>query len=255
MKKTLCLAFVLLLLAACGAKETPPPESGSAPTPSGSSAPESGAAGESLPDGIDPAVAAAVEEAIRQYQGGGCPPDSPELPEGFRFPDKLDWDSIQVEEAENGGCEVLVYSVATESPREGLFLNGPERAEFHWDGSKLKTVSFQLDRSEAVAPIAVDSDEQVTAAVEEMIAQYNAGTVAATENIPALPEGFVFAAGRNWEELEITFNDVTGSFQVTIPSEDGKQTATFVCYKFARQDANYNYTGETECHVSYVVFH
>lgn len=253
MKKALCLALALLLLAACGAKEAPP-ESSSTPESLSSSAPESGAAGESLPDGIDPAVAAAVEEAIRQYRGGGCPPDSPELPEGFLFPEAPDWNSVQVEEAENGGCEVLVYSTATESPREGLFLNGPERAVFHWDGSKLKTVSFQLDRSEQVAPIDVDSDELVTAAVEEMIVRYNAGTVTATENIPALPEGFAFPAELNWEELEITFNDVTGSFQVTIPSEDGKQTATFVCYKFAQQDADYNYTGETECHVSYVVF-
>lgn len=247
MKKILCLMVlvVLLMLAACGAKEAPPPESSSAPA---SPAPESTAA-PALPDGIDPAVASAVEEAIRQYRDGTTPENATPLPEGFLFPEAPDWDTIQVEEAENGGCEVLVYSVATQSPREGLFLNGPERAVFQWDGSRLETVWFQLDRSEKVVPIAIGPDELVTAAVEEMIAQYNAGTVAVTENIPALPEGFVFPAQRNWEELEIALNDVTGGYQVAVPSADGKQSAVFVCYKFAQED------GSTKCGVNTVIFH
>ena len=248
MKKALCLvlALVLLMLAACGAKETPP-ESSSAPTPSSSSAPESSLP--ALPDGLDPAVAAAVADAVARYRSGATPENATPLPEGFLFPEALDWNIIQVEEAENGGCEVLVYSDATESPREGLFINGPERAVFQWDGSKLATVWFQLDRSEQVVPIAVDSDEQVEAAVEELIAQYKAGTAEVTENIPALPEGFAFPDQLNWLELEIAFNDVTGAFQATVPSADGKQSAVFVCYKFAQED------GSTKCGVNTVIFH
>ncbi len=100
-----------------------------------------------------------------------------------------------------------------------------------------------------VVPIAVDSDEQVEAAVEELIAQYKAGTAEVTENIPALPEGFAFPDQLNWLELEIAFNDVTGAFQATVPSADGKQSAVFVCYKFAQED------GSTKCGVNTVIFH
>lgn len=100
-----------------------------------------------------------------------------------------------------------------------------------------------------VVPIAVDSDEQVEAAVEELIAQYKAGTAEVTENIPALPEGFAFPGQLNWLELEIAFNDVTGAFQATVPSADGKQSAVFVCYKFAQED------GSTKCGVNTVIFH
>lgn len=99
-----------------------------------------------------------------------------------------------------------------------------------------------------VVPIPAGPDELVTAAVEEMIAQYKAGTAEVTENIPALPEGFVFPAQRNWEELEIALNDVTGGYQVAVPSQDGAQTAVFVCYKFAQED------GTTECGVNTVIF-
>ena len=66
---------------------------------------------------------------------------------------------------------------------------------------------------------------------------------------PALPEGFAFPDQLNWLELEIAFNDVTGAFQATVPSADGKQSAVFVCYKFAQED------GSTKCGVNTVIFH
>lgn len=155
MKKVLCLALVLLL-AACGARETPPPESSSAPAPSGSSVPESISAAEP-PEG----------EAVGEHP---------------------------------------------------------------------------------VVPIAVDPDEKLIAAVEGMIAQYNSGTVTVTENIPALPERFAFPDSLDWGSISIAVNEVTGGTQVTIPAEDGKQTATFVCYYFAQEG------GATECGVNTVIF-
>lgn len=244
--------LVLCLLAGCAPRETPP-ESSTAPQPSGSAVSESSSVPE-VPEDAASTMKGAVEEAVRQYKSGTAPANAPELPEGFLFPETLDWDTIQVEEDGMGGCQVLIPSAATESPREGLFINGPEKAVFCWNGSSLETVSFQLDRSERVEPIVVDSDDLVTAAVADMIAQYKNKTVTVTENIPALPEGFVFPEKPDWEKLKILFNDVLGDFRVTVPSAQGEQTATFICYKFAVMDDNDDDTGKIECHVANVIF-
>ena len=120
MKRTFCLILVLLLLlAACGRKE-PPPES-SAPSPaspdstsqeaplaSPSSAseeppPESEGSGEvpvvPVPVEVDEDLKTAVEAALAQYREGTVEVSDqfPAPPEGFAFPETLDWEKLTAE--------------------------------------------------------------------------------------------------------------------------------------------------------------
>lgn len=148
--------FLLLILSACGPGEAPP---GGSASPSPASAPESSAApslSSPAPDasgGIDPAAAAAVEEAVRLYRAGTTPENATPLPEGFLFPEVLDWDSIPAEKrGESGGLQISVPSASMDSPGGTVTINGQEYAEFCWDGSALETVWFRLNRSETVTP-------------------------------------------------------------------------------------------------------
>lgn len=143
-------ALLLLSLAACGPGKTPPDTSAPSSTPGG---PTSEASTPEAPGGIDPAAVVAVEEAVRLYQSGTTPENATQLPEGFVFPEVLDWDSISaIPGGENGGLKISVPSVSMASPRGNVTITGQEYAEFWWDGSALMTVSFRLARSETVIP-------------------------------------------------------------------------------------------------------
>ena len=143
-------ALLLLSLAACGPGKTPPDTSAPSSAPGG---PTSEASTPETPGGIDPAAVVAVEEAVRLYQSGTTPENATQLPEGFVFPEVLDWDSISaIPGGENGGLKISVPSVSMASPRGNVTITGQEYAEFWWDGSALMTVSFRLARSETVIP-------------------------------------------------------------------------------------------------------
>lgn len=249
------LLALLCLLAGCAKRETPP-ESSSAPPPpppesSQAEEPDSG----SIP-GVEPALAAAVEQVLEQYKNGTLSSERyTEQPEGFVFPGELDWNTVRVTEREGmtGGWEVAVPSVSIASSGEGFTVNGEEQAVLVWSSAAgVEEVWFRLNRTEV--PIQVDADELVVAAVAEMIEQYKNGAVTPTENIPVLPEGFVFPEEPVLEKMNVFFNDIMGDYQVTVPSAQGEQTATFICRKFAVLDDNNNDTGDTECHVAYVLF-
>ena len=142
MLSVLLSALLLLSLAACGPGKTPPDTSAPSSAPGG---PTSEASTPETPGGIDPAAVVAVEEAVRR--------DQTQLPEGFVFPEVLDWDSISaIPGGENGGLKISVPSVSMASPRGNVTITGQEYAEFWWDGSALMTVSFRLARSETVIP-------------------------------------------------------------------------------------------------------
>ena len=150
MLSVLLSALLLLSLAACGPGKTPPDTSAPSSAPGG---PTSEASTPEAPGGIDPAAVAAVEEAVRLYQSGTTPENATPLPEGFVFPEALDWDSISaIPGGENGGLKISVPSVSMASPRGNVTITGQEYAEFWWDGSALMTVSFRLARSETVIP-------------------------------------------------------------------------------------------------------
>lgn len=249
MKKLFCIVLVLLvLLSACGQKE-PPSASDSTPPPAPSQ--ES-----SQPEGVDPALIAAVEEMIEQLNNGTADPGkTPELPEGFAFPEKLDWSSIQITNEEQGKYQITIPSVSTVSPRENVTIDGEEQAIFTWSSAAgLEEVWFSLARTEAVVPAHVDSDDLVKTAVAEMIEQYKNGTVTVNENIPALPEGFVFPEEPDLGKMDIDESGMMGVYQITVPSADREQTVTFFCHKFAVMDDNNNDTGDTECRVTHVLF-
>lgn len=150
MLSVLLSALLLLSLAACGPGKTPPDTSAPSSAPGG---PASEASTPEAPGGIDPAAVVAVEEAVRLYQSGTTPENATQLPEGFVFPEVLDWDSISaIPGGENGGLKISVPSVSMASPRGNVTITGQEYAEFWWDGSALMTVSFRLARSETVIP-------------------------------------------------------------------------------------------------------
>ena len=150
MLSVLLSARLLLSLAACGPGKTPPDTSAPSSAPGG---PTSEASTPEAPGGIDPAAVVAVEEAVRLYQSGTTPENATQLPEGFVFPEVLDWDSISaIPGGENGGLKISVPSVSMASPRGNVTITGQEYAEFWWDGSALMTVSFRLARSETVIP-------------------------------------------------------------------------------------------------------
>ena len=150
MLSVLLSALLLLSLAACGPGKTPPDTSAPSSTPGG---PTSEASTPEAPGGIDPAAVVAVEEAVRLYQSGTAPENATQLPEGFVFPEVLDWDSISaIPGGENGGLKISVPSVSMASPRGNVTITGQEYADFWWDGSALMTVSFRLARSETVIP-------------------------------------------------------------------------------------------------------
>ena len=150
MLSVLLSALLLLSLAACGPGKTPPDTSAPSSAPGG---PTSEASTPEAPGGIDPAAVVAVEEAVRLYQSGTTPENATQLPEGFVFPEVLDWDSISaIPGGENGGLKISVPSVSMASPSGNVTITGQEYAEFWWDGSALMTVSFRLARSETVIP-------------------------------------------------------------------------------------------------------
>ena len=95
MLSVLLSALLLLSLASCGPAKTPPDTSAPSSAPGG---PTSEASTPEAPGGIDPAAVVAVEEAVRLYQSGTTPENATQLPEGFVFPEVLDWDSIRSEE-------------------------------------------------------------------------------------------------------------------------------------------------------------
>ena len=150
MLSVLLSALLLLSLAACGPGKTPPDTSAPSSAPGG---PTSEASTPEAPGGIDPAAVVAVEEAVRLYQSGTTPENATQLPEGFVFPEVLDWDSISaIPGGENGGLKISVPSVSMASPRGNVTITGQEYADFWWDGSALMPVSFRLARSETVIP-------------------------------------------------------------------------------------------------------
>ena len=123
MKRAFCLILVLLLLlAACGRKEPPPespapspasPDSTSQEPPPASPAspgsaseeppPESEGSGEvpvvPVPVEVDEDLKAAVEAALAQYREGTVEVSDrfPAPPEGFTFPETLDWEKLTAE--------------------------------------------------------------------------------------------------------------------------------------------------------------
>lgn len=100
-----------------------------------------------------------------------------------------------------------------------------------------------------VVPIPMEADEDLKAAVEEILAQYREGTVETSDQYPAPPEGFAFPETLDWENLPAAMNPETGYIRVDVPSTDGSQKMKFLCSVFGSPD-----TDETETHVSFILF-
>ena len=100
-----------------------------------------------------------------------------------------------------------------------------------------------------VVPVPVEADEDLKAAVEEVLAQYREGTVEVSDQYPAPPEDFGFPEALDWEKLKVELNPETGYFRVDVPSTDGSQKMKFLCSVFGLPD-----TDETETSVSFILF-
>lgn len=251
MKKVLCLALVLLLLAACGAKETPQ-ESGSVPEPPGPSAPESSSAEEppeiqeDTPQQEQPElveqhrdeILAVVSETIAQYRDGTIETgiDFPVLPEDFTFPEDISG-------AEIGFNEVMgFYFVSLPSATSdwtGTFSCDNTvfvLADGSQTGGEFRVTHLTLrDGSGAIPEIPiVPPDESVLMVVEMAVDRYNATEKTPRDkSLPQPPEGFAFPAEIDWNSLPMTYQPAEALYQVVIPSADGSQKAVFRCKKWS----------------------
>lgn len=250
MKKVLCLALALLLLAACGAKEAPP-ESSSTPESLSSSATESNSAEEppeiqeDTPQQEQPElveqhrdeILAVVSETIAQYRDGTIETgiDFPVLPEDFTFPEDISG-------AEIGFNEVMgFYSVSLPSATSdwtGTFSCDNTvfvLADGSQTGGEFRVTHLTLrDGSGAIPEIPIlPPDESVLMVVEMAVERYNATEkTPRDQTLPQPPEGFAFPAKIDWNSLPMTYDPAEAMYQVVIPSEDGSQKAVFRCKKW-----------------------
>ena len=100
-----------------------------------------------------------------------------------------------------------------------------------------------------VVPIPMEADEDLKAAVEEVLAQYREGTVEVSDRFPAPPEGFAFPETLDWENLPVTMDPMMGYIRVTAPSTEGSGEINFFCSKFSPSGSD-----KTETSVSFILF-
>ena len=100
-----------------------------------------------------------------------------------------------------------------------------------------------------VVPVPVEADEDLKAAVEEVLARYREGTAEVSGQFPAPPEGFAFPETLDWEKLPVAMNPETGYIQVAVPSAGGSQEMKFFCSVSGAPDSD-----KTETCVSFILF-